>query len=90
MAERAGTNVGSALDGVGVGLADVDGDGVAAGESLAPGDLVGWGLDAGVTASVEVQLARTTARVAAHIRANRRGIVLQRRSLMTRAAPGVL
>ncbi len=76
------------FDGVGVGLADADGDGAEAGESLTPGDIVACGLDPGVTATVEVQLASTTARVAAQIRANRRGIVLQRGACMSRAGRG--
>ena len=73
---------------MGVGLADADDDGVEAGESVAPGDVVGCGLDPGVAATVEVQLASTTARVAAQIRANRRGIVLQRATRMSRADRG--
>jgi transcriptional regulator with XRE-family HTH domain len=77
--------VGSVLDGVGVWLAEVDGDGVAAGESLGPGDVVGRWLDAGVPATVEVQLASATASVAAQQRANRRGIVLQRGTRRSRA-----
>ena len=78
--------MGSAFGGVGVGLADGDVDGVAAGESPAPGDVVG--LDPGVTANVEVQLASTKARVAAQVRANRRGMVLQRGTRMSRAVRG--
>jgi hypothetical protein len=67
MAPSAGTNMGSMPDGVGVALAESDGDGVgdgvgvAVGESLADGEMLALGVGVGFVAEAEVQPVRTSA-----------------------------
>ena len=85
MAANAGTKPGSMPDDVGVALGDADGDGVA--ESLAYGDALPLGFGVGLAAEVDVQPLRTTKTIlVAPIRADRRGMGMQRYSTPPRAA----